>query len=87
MHLVNGTGNSGSGCAVARGQYAPPKANKPTPWPRANPLPPQVPWPSLDLHATPPIIRKGGCFAPLSPPSTALRPTPTVVRNQRRIRR
>ena len=29
----------GSGCAVARGQYAPPKANEPTPWPRAPPPP------------------------------------------------
>ena len=29
----------GSGCARARGQQAPPKANQPTPWPRANPRP------------------------------------------------
>ena len=33
----------GSECARARGQQAPPKANKPTPWPRANTPPPPPP--------------------------------------------
>ena len=56
----------GQGRAVARGQRAPPKANKPTPWPRAKP-PTQTP-PPVCWRSWVPLSHTHSCPTPPPPP-------------------